>query len=380
MMLKAAATNDLRFIGLPSLSNPRILIPMASSRVQARAFDLYSPGSIQGKIFKWMGKAGAVCGMLNLTGHGFVRPVQDFKGTETIAPVLKREVLADLQNAWEAALDKGVLSFALSLGEPNRYRKVTALIFDKTANPVAFAKVACTDQAKALVANEVAALGQINLSGFRGLVAPDLLGHGKVENIAWILQSPLLHGRSSPNNLKKEHFSFLAELSQASAQVMPLNSWDVVKYLKVAVSNPVLAIKPGFESETPFILDLARRFQTMPVEDAQRPWPFTAAHGDFAPWNMRLVDGRLGLFDWEYFMPLAPAGWDLLYFVFRVENLIKRQSLERIWHKLEQGAYLDKIMLFENMTGIEISGRKLLAMLVMLSMALDLLPKKLSEN
>jgi hypothetical protein len=89
---------------------------------------------------------------------------------------------------------------------------------------------------------------------------------------------------------------------------------------------------------------------------------------------MRLIDGKVALYDWEYFLPFALAGWDILYFIFRVENLIKRQSLERIWHKFESGVYLDKILLFEKKAGLEIPDRKLLAVLVILAIALDLSP------
>jgi hypothetical protein len=50
---------------------------------------------------------------------------------------------------------------------------------------------------------------------------------------------------------------------------------------------------------------------------------FHLCHGDFAPWNAQLVDGRLVLFDWEYADLEAPAAWDLFHF-----NVQKMRLLE----------------------------------------------------
>jgi thiamine kinase-like enzyme len=122
-------------------------------------------------------------------------------------------------------------------------------------------------------------------------------------------------------------------------------------------------------------MQLCERLKALNDGDANKLWPFTVTHGDFAPWNMRMIDGKVALFDWEYFIPLAPAGWDILYFIFRVENLIKQKSLEQIWSKFESGAYLGSLELWENQARIQVPDRRLLAMFVLISLALDLVPK-----
>jgi hypothetical protein len=367
------------FIGLPS-SNPRILIPLTSPLIQASSFGLYSPCSIHGNLFKWLGKTAASTGIMNMAGRFFAASVETFNATETIKPILKNQIITGLQNDWEAALGKGKISFALSLGEPNYYQKVTALIFDKNATPIAFAKVACTAQAICLISNEVFALEKISMLRCQSVVMPYLLGEGKTETASWILQSSLLLGRSSRNGLRNEHIAFLSELAQKSVQVLPLNLSDIWKYLQLILKSPVIPIKAGFESERPFVEELCAKIKALNDVDVNKPWPFTIAHGDFAPWNMRLIDGKIALYDWEYFLPLAPAGWDILYYIFREENLIKRQSLERIWRKFESGTYLEKILLFEKKCGLEIPDRKLLAMLVILAIALDLAPKMIADK
>ena len=367
--------SSLLFIGVPPPREPRLLIPLASPRVQTLSFGLYSPGSSRGKLFKWFGRVAAGVGLMKVAGRFLAAPINSFKATETVKPILDGAVFGALQSDWEVLLGKGPVSFALSLGESNHYRKVTALVFDKRAAPLAFAKVACTTQAISLISNEVVALEKMSMLKCQSVVMPFLLGKGKTDTASWILQSPLLSGRTSRNVLQNAHIAFLSELAQKSIQVIHLNSSDIWKYLQVILKRPVLPIKAGFESERSFVQYLCERLKALDAGDVQMSWPFTVSHGDFAPWNMRLIDGKAALYDWEYFMPLAPAGWDILYFIFRVENLIKRQSLEQIWSKFESGAYLESLELWEKQAGIQVPDRRLLVMFVLISIALDLVPK-----
>jgi hypothetical protein len=47
-------------------------------------------------------------------------------------------------------------------------------------------------------------------------------------------------------------------------------------------------------------------------------------HGDFVPWNTRVCDGRLAVFDWESCEKGAPLGWDTFHFSVQVANLLKK--------------------------------------------------------
>jgi len=363
-----SSDDSLLFIGLPPF-NPRLLVPPASPRVQARSFGLYSPGSVHGKMLKWCGAAAAKAGLMHLAGRALAAPVDAVRATEEIRPILDGKVLADLQDGWKKALGKEDLSCALSLGEPTPYRKITALVFGREGEPLAVAKAGCTPAAAALIANERAALETVGSMATSEAVIPALLGHGKTGPVSWILETPLLSGRPSPNALRKEHSAFLAELARGTVQKMPLDSSDIWTHLQRALDSPDRSIKAGFEAE------LIRQLQSIRAEDADRDWPFTAAHGDFTPWNMRAGEGRIALFDWEYFLPAAPAGWDLLYFIIRVQNLIAKKPLERIWGELEAGAYHDAITRWEKEAGLQIPDRRILASLVIMTIAFDSVPE-----
>jgi len=373
--LRSGSSDDsLLFIGLPPF-NPRLLVPLASPRVQSRSFGLYSPGSVHGKMLKWCGAAAAKAGLMHLAGRFLAAPVDTVRATEEIRPILDGKALADLQDDWKKSLGKEDLSCALSLGEPTPYRKITALVFGREGEPLAVAKAGCTPAAAALIANERAALETVGSMASRGMVSPAPLGHGKTGPVSWILETPLLLGRPSPKALRKEHSAFLVELARGTVQKMPLDSFGIWTHLQRALDSPDRSIKAGFEAERPFVAELVRRFQSMRAEDADEDWPFTAAHGDFTPWNMRLSEGRLALFDWEYFLPAAPAGWDLLYFIIRVQNLIAKKPLERIWGELEAGAYHDAIARWEKQADLRVPDRRILASLVIMTIAFDSVPE-----
>jgi len=371
---KTTTYKSHHFTGLPFL-NPRILIPLASSRIQKLSFFLYSPGSSYGKIFKWLGRAAASTGFMRLSGKFIAAPVETFKVTDSIQPLLNENVLAHIESAWRAALGVDAICFALSLGDPNDYRKVTALIFDKNENPVAFGKIGYTPQAKSLIKNERHTLEVINTTDIPSTIIPKMLGCGETDSCFWLLQSTLMNGHTSPIRLGKEHFNFLCDLARNTVQVVSLSSSALYEYIQQILKDPSLGIKKEFESERHFIEKLRNHVLALTSENLSKQWPFTAAHGDFAPWNMRLAHGQLALFDWEQYISAAPAGWDIFYFIFRVDNLINRLSLQAIFTKFEKGAYWDNITYFEKKFGMSIPDQRLLASLVILAIAFDLIPR-----
>lgn len=330
-------------------------------------------------MFKWLGRAAARIGVLKIASKFIAVPIEIVQATETIQPILNGNVIRALETEWAKALGSSDICCSLSLGTPNYYRKITALIFDESGKPIGFAKVAGTKQAKSLVSNEGAALKKMNMLRCQSLAMPSLLGQGETETASWVLQSPLLTGRPSPNDLRNEHLAFLSEIARKSVQMNTLSRYGNLQYMKRLFTGTPLPIKTEFQSESAFVEKLGSEMNALTVENNDKPLPFTVAHGDFAPWNMRLIDGKLALFDWEYYTPLAPYGWDLFYFVFRVENLIKRQSLEQIWSNFEAGAYRKKIAVFEQMAGLKIPDHKLLAMIVLLAIAFDLPAKRIAR-
>jgi hypothetical protein len=64
--------------------------------------------------------------------------------------------------------------------------------------------------------------------------------------------------------------------------------------------------------------------------------PFHLCHGDFTPWNAKLVNKRLFLFDWEYADLEAPPGLDLVHFLYQTKTLLEKRSPVRIYRELQK--------------------------------------------
>jgi hypothetical protein len=60
---------------------------------------------------------------------------------------------------------------------------------------------------------------------------------------------------------------------------------------------------------------------------AERAWPLTVHHGDFAPWNLiRLPDGTLRVIDWEYGTLEGFPYLDLVHYILQTSALIHRKA------------------------------------------------------
>jgi hypothetical protein len=267
--------------------------------------------------------------LLKVAGRFWAAPIDFFQATDNIQPILDNTLFGALQSTWEEMLGKGPVAVALCMGTADNYRKITALVFDQEAMPLAFAKIGCTPQAISLIAHEWKTLAVVRTLPLQHAIVPVLLGQGSAGPATWLLQSALLTGKPSPVVLQKIHTDFLADLARATTRMVPLHKTGIRGQLQCLLNKPTLPIRSGFEAEKPFIAELVRKFQTSGTKVMAGSWPVSAAHGDFAPWNMRLAEGKIALFDWEYFLPEVPVGWDLLYFLFRVDNLIRRNLLSK---------------------------------------------------
>lgn len=72
------------------------------------------------------------------------------------------------------------------------------------------------------------------------------------------------------------------------------------------------------------ILILANKISSLKVQcnnHSESTLEASFAHGDFCPWNLMMVDGRLMAFDWEM-AGYYPLGYDLFTFVFQTNFLL----------------------------------------------------------
>jgi hypothetical protein len=79
----------------------------------------------------------------------------------------------------------------------------------------------------------------------------------------------------------------------------------------------------------PAAANLARLADVLERRHGRTLLHFSAAHGDWAPWNMCVASGSLFVWDWERFEPDAPQGFDELHHLLHDRLVRRRWSAER---------------------------------------------------
>ncbi len=170
-----------------------------------------------------------------------------------------------------AACVEGCSRWVAIAGTPGPEAKTTLALLDASGRPVGFAKIATSDEARALVANESQLLRAVG-----GTVGPRLLGEGSDDSAAWIVVEPLCGRASAPG---ARFPRVLLQRTRPGAGVTFAEHPAVVG-LPATADEVVRRARSGAGD---------RRFLIAPV------------HGDAAPWNAVVgPDGATRLFDWEY--------------------------------------------------------------------------------
>jgi hypothetical protein len=79
----------------------------------------------------------------------------------------------------------------------------------------------------------------------------------------------------------------------------------------------------------------------------------TLFHGDFTPWNVRILNAEnIRAFDWERGQLKGIPGWDWFHFIIQTSVLVKRHSRERIAAELEQLFHSPRFQKYAEEAGI----------------------------
>jgi hypothetical protein len=82
-------------------------------------------------------------------------------------------------------------------------------------------------------------------------------------------------------------------------------------------------------------------------------------HGDCAPWNVKVADGRWTLLDWERGELTGVPGWDWFHFVMQPAVLVRREPVTRLLARFEQLLAGEDFVRFAQHAGIAGSERAL---------------------
>jgi hypothetical protein len=295
------------FAALPNLENARWFVPLDSPAVSATALSLYTPSRRSAKM-----KRAAV----RLAMHARL-PIW-YRDHVWIA---QRKV-PRIESAINPLLHTRNVRWALSSGAPMgaRNRKASALVIAPDGRMLAFAKMARSDIAKRIAAREADVLDR--LAQVPALVGstPRVIFSADVDGDRLLAQTPL-PGKPAPVAFTDAHREFLASL-QTPVTVRAAFTAAVAelptRLLALSAPHPELM-------ETYYrILPTLQKFDV----------PITITHGDFAPWNLRMHEGRIGAFDWEYGEPSSLPLMDEIHFRLQSGWLLENWTTQDAVHCL----------------------------------------------
>jgi hypothetical protein len=177
------------------------------------------------------------------------------------------------------------------------WSKYTVLLLDEqTIEPLCFVKAGAGAAIGSLLRNEAGWLSSLRDEPSLAGHIPALIAHrpadGSGQDLDFLAQSPLRGSSSSV--LGQPHFDFLEKLQAYSSRALRYQDSLLYRTLHARISD-LAGLLPAVWSER-----IAKAMKRIESSLATSSTLFVAAHNDFTPWNIRLVNGRACIFDWEF--------------------------------------------------------------------------------
>jgi hypothetical protein len=221
-------------------------------------------------------------------------------------------------------LQRRDITFGISLGTPGSHRKPVIQVLTKEGQILGYVKVGWNEATNKLVQNEASVSRYLSGVSLKSFSVPHVLYAGWWnEQFLCIQSSPPGKLEEAPQNFAPEYFSVLNELKDLHVRWQPLKEsvfWTRLVHRSESIRNICYqrVLQQG----------LCRAEESM----SNRVLPFHFCHGDFAPWNARLLKRQPFLFDWEYADWEGLPGWDLFHFTVQTLWLLEKKPPQHI-HK-----------------------------------------------
>lgn len=334
------------YVALPSKDNCRWILPRRHFLAE-RSWILYNMFSFKNRLFKetlaFLSRAGALY---------LFRPLDLKTKDENIS---LRKILEDLFKRKNIVL-------AVSTGSKAASRKTTAMIMsaDK-AEIIGYAKIGESNLAIERINHEAQVLDKIKKDGLfpeKNISIPDILSLGKVGDAALLVQSPAPKGGVfGPGGFNEDYETVISSLIKNTSKNERFEESGFYKKIASFIENDHSIFKPLLEEA------LSRVNKNIAVQDAN----FALSHGDFVPWNIIWSGKNAFIFDWEMCNFSAPAGIDLIHFLFMNGLLVRKIRGKKLFsYVMKEGElFLNRISLS---SGIKMFAHSELFILYLLNM------------
>lgn len=266
---EAGFTYVRRLAVVPSLAKPRWFVPLDSRAAASAGFRIHTPTNRVGHV-----KLNAVRAAARLGLPGW------YRDTITIA----QRAVPPIEQVIQSLFPESALRLTLSTGDlawPDTARGLRVMAVNLAGEVLAFGKLASSRITQQWLENEAAALKTLTARFGERWSGPRLLSAGEVDGTFALFETPV-EGALVGSELSPAHWRFLASLQDHNRK--PVSETALVRTLAERVAD---------------LPPLASIFDSAMATLAGVSLPVTITHGDFAPCNVRWVDGSISAFDWE---------------------------------------------------------------------------------
>lgn len=291
-----------RFVAIPSHSMARWLLPIGSTSATLSGTQIYRP-------YKWAPRMikGFLIGMMKMGWEGWL-------GSRVL--VASRGLLP-LEALVSAVTGEHRPLLALSLGRQAAVRKLTVQVMRPSGDILGYMKLPLTDAATERVRNEARILERLwNFPALRPHI-PRLLYAGSW-NDSYVLFQSALEGERGPASFNRMHEKFLETLRSVHRVEIPGRT--LIAELAAKWQKVVRHLGAVWEELGREVLRIStRHLQGKALHCA-------VMHGDFAPWNTRVRQNKLLMFDWESADWEAPVSWDIFHFQLQTAYFLQKKG------------------------------------------------------
>ncbi|MEM4312977.1 MAG: phosphotransferase [Thermoplasmata archaeon] len=314
---------------LPSIKNPRWLVPLKNKKLFISSLSLYQPSLIMAKLLKKMTVLAAKGGLPNLA---IINRIYFQRNDDSIKAIFKRDDL----------------HYAFFTGTEGSHRKVTVQVMDEKGTILGYIKVADNEDISELLNNEKEILRDLLRLEINSGLFPKVIYHGEIKGTRVLILDTLKSVHSTfSSRLSDKHINLLSEIFNKTARIS--------KYKESKFALQIRQRLRDLETErleTERLGDLYKRAMDYIEEKiGDEEIPFGLCHMDFTPWNTFFHNGQLYVFDWEYAKKEYPPMLDIFHFIIQDGILVRHLKPEGLLKRvMKNGKWLSQ---YSSLVGIK---------------------------
>lgn len=274
---------------LPHARRPRLLVPAGSGHVAAAAVRHYSePSSRRARLVRQLAATALRAGGATLGRHR-----------------VHVEPTGSVQQHLQQLLGEGV-ALSIHIGPARANRKPVLPLLAPSGGIQGFAKLGTGTLTRELVRGEASALATLARLNLRHVTPPAVRHAGQWGDRELLVQAPLpVWHRRVPLRAERLTAAMREVALCCGTTGGPLAASSYWRRLRRRVS---------LVSDQPEGAVLAAASAALGQHVGEVELQYGAWHGDWAPWNMAVLEDTLLLWDWERFSHGVPLGFDAVHF------------------------------------------------------------------